>query len=578
MYRSQNRLGGVAPTIGVLLDWVGDTYQIEVLRGLERGASSAGANLLCFVGGTLGSEEESDPRQHVYELASSHCMDGVVLLASTLVHRIGAAGLARYCERYRPLPVCSIGIDLPGMTSLSVDNEAGMLEAIHHLIKDHGLSRLAFVRGPAANSEAEQRYDAYRSALASNGLGFDERRVALGDFSSTSGFRAVEDFAKAFGARLDSIDAIIAANDGMAIGALRALDERGVDVPGRIAVLGFDDTEDGRLNQPPLATVRQPLEKMGQESIRILLSTLQHRARLDSSKLGTELLKRRSCGCPAGRSELHRRSAVPDANYSFEAFLVMRRQHILDRLTRAAHGALGAAGPDWAGRLVSALVSDLADPTGSSLETELTLVMDKLLARNVDLNVCDDVISALRRQVLPPLKSDPARRDRAEELFQLARLNTSSAIQRALARDRLQTAHAARSISVACNAFTTAFDYDELRAKILEQLPRLGIASCFIALYPKNEQPKSATLFLGYDQGVEKAWSQEASFEARTLLPKEWVHAGQNGRSFVVMPLVWKRESLGHALLEFHLSQAFAYGAVAEALGSALHGAALAAR
>jgi hypothetical protein len=58
MYRSQNRLGGLAPTIGVLLDWVGDSYQIEVLRGLERGAISAGANLLCFVGGTLHCEYE----------------------------------------------------------------------------------------------------------------------------------------------------------------------------------------------------------------------------------------------------------------------------------------------------------------------------------------------------------------------------------------------------------------------------------------------------------------------------------------------------------------------------------------
>jgi hypothetical protein len=250
----------------------------------------------------------------------------------------------------------------------------------------------------------------------------------------------------------------------------------------------------------------------------------------------------------------------------------------LDSLTRAAHGALGAAGPDWAGRLLSALVDDLGNPSSSSLENELTSVMDKLLARGVDLNVCDDVVSALRRQVLPSLKTDPARRDRAEELFQLARLSTSGTIQRALARDRSRTAHAARSISLACNAFTTAFDYDELRAKILEQLPRLGIASCFIALYPENGEAKSAQLFLGYEQGIEKPWPRDALFEARTLLPKEWVHGGQSGRSFVVMPLVWKTQTLGHALLEFHLSQAFAYGAVAEAIGSALHGAALAAR
>jgi hypothetical protein len=110
---------------------------------LEEAALSAGVNLLCFVGGTRPDDESSNARHRVYELASAHCLDGIVLLTSTLVHCVGSIGLIRYCERYRRLPMCSIGIELADVPSVGVDNEAGMREAVSHLIRDHGLSRLA---------------------------------------------------------------------------------------------------------------------------------------------------------------------------------------------------------------------------------------------------------------------------------------------------------------------------------------------------------------------------------------------------------------------------------------------------
>jgi DNA-binding LacI/PurR family transcriptional regulator len=578
MYRSQNRLGGLAPTLGVLLDWVGDPYQIDVLRGLEAGALAAGANLLCFVGGTLSEDESGNPAQRVYDLASAHCVDGVALLASTLVHRIGSHGLVRYCERFRPLPVCSIGVELEGIPSLTVDNESGMRDAVLHLLREHEKSRVAFVRGPDANTEAELRFDAYRDALGQRGLAFDERLVVQGNFTHASGFNAISELEKRFGRRLDGVDAIVAANDGMALGALRALGELQIDVPGRIALVGFDDTEDARLSQPPLSTVRQPLEKLGQRAVRALLEAAQHRARPESARLGTEQVMRVSCGCSSVRGDRNRRSVVPDGNYSFEASLVVRRQHILDSVTRAAQGALGPAGHDWPGRLLSALISDLGEQGGVRLETELQAIMDKLLARGVDLNICDHVIGALRRQILPSLKTDGERRDRAEELFHFARLATSSTIQRALARDRLQTVHGARHISWACNSLTASFGHAELRERLLEQLPRLGIDSCFIALYDENGGAKAGRLFFGYDQGKEKLFPAEALFEQKALLPKEWVHAGQSGRSFVVMPLICRKRSYGHVLASFNLAHAFAYGALAEAIGSALYGAELAER
>jgi DNA-binding LacI/PurR family transcriptional regulator len=88
MYRSKNRLGGKANTLGVAVDWLGDPYQATVCDGIEQGAAHAGANLLFFVGGVLPAAGSLDsPRRQVYELAGRHNLDGMIVLSSTLSHQ-----------------------------------------------------------------------------------------------------------------------------------------------------------------------------------------------------------------------------------------------------------------------------------------------------------------------------------------------------------------------------------------------------------------------------------------------------------------------------------------------------------
>ena len=126
MQRPRERLSGKAPNIGVLLDCMGDQYQAAVLRGMQDAAHHAGANLRCFVGGQLPSNPALRGRHRVYDLCSSRNVDGVVVLGNTLAHRVGNAALGRHCERYRPLPLVTIGVNLPGFPSVTVDNEVGM--------------------------------------------------------------------------------------------------------------------------------------------------------------------------------------------------------------------------------------------------------------------------------------------------------------------------------------------------------------------------------------------------------------------------------------------------------------------
>jgi phosphoserine phosphatase RsbU/P len=548
---------------------MGDQYQATVLRGLADTAQDAGVNLLCFVGGQLPSSPVSSGGRHrVYDICGSRNVDGLVVLGTTLAHGVGESVLARYCERYRGLPLCSVGSRLPGFPSITVDNEVGIRALLRHTIVEHGARRIAFVRGPDANVEADLRLSAYRATLAEHGLPFDERLVVTGTFMSESGSEAVDTWSRIPGLKLEELDAIAAANDAMAMGVLAGLERRGIAVPGQVRVLGFDDIEDARLTQPPLTTVRQPLDRLGQEALRVTLEWLNHGAAPGSRELATEPVIRRSCGCahPSGRAGP---SLGPERSLGFEAALLKKREHIVLDLTRVARGSFAAAGADWADRLLNALVSDLRNQDPSGFVGAFDTVLERLIARKVDLNLCDEVLSVLRARVVPLLRSDRARSERADDLFHVCRLATSHAIQRSLMRERLHLGRWSVALNATCTALASSTDATELEACALERLPGLGIQSCSVAVYEAGDEAAARMLFAYDASGSIRPPS--GLFDRNLLIPGGLAPAKQS--SLVVLPLVHRGRNLGHVILELDLHQAFAYGAIAEAMSVGMHAA-----
>jgi DNA-binding LacI/PurR family transcriptional regulator len=564
--RPRDRLKTKPPNVGVLLDWIGDQYHTAILRGMIDTAEHTGVNLRCFVGGQLSADPKASGRHRVYDLCNSRNVDALVVLGNTLAHAVGAAGLARLCEGYRPLPLCTVGVRLPGLPSVTIDNEVGMRGVLDHVIHEHGARRIAFVRGPLANTEAELRTNAYRAALAEHGLAFDERLVVSGNFMTESGIDAVRSLADTPGAKLETLDVIAASNDAMAMGVLAGLEALQIAVPESIRVIGFDDVEDARLTQPALTTVRQPLERLGQEALRVAIEWLHHGVTPADRELATEPVIRRSCGCtrPSGRAGP---SLGPERSLGFEAALLMKRENIILELTRVARGSFAAAGSDWADRLLNALVADLRSPEPGTFVGTFDALLERLLTRNVDLNLCDEVLGALRSKLVPLLRSDRARSERAEDLFHICRLATSQAIQRGLMRERLYLGRRGLALNATCTALASSADHAELERRSLERLPKLGVRSLTVVVYDATDAG-AAYVLCGYDaSGAALAAGQ--SFD-RGLLQPSAASTIDNG-SLVVLPLFFRDRNMGHVLLDLDLRQAFAYGALAEALSVGLH-------
>ncbi|THA40157.1 LacI family transcriptional regulator [Streptomyces sp. A1547] len=153
-----------------------------------------------------------------------------------------------------------------GVAYVDADNRGGAREAVRYLL-DQGRRRIAHIAGPLDQTSAVDRLDGYRDVL----LDADPALIAEGDFTAAGGARAMAGLLE----RCPDLDAVFAANDLMATGALQVLRERGLTVPGDVALVGFDDAElVAESADPPLTTVRQDIEGMGCLMARLLLRTL----------------------------------------------------------------------------------------------------------------------------------------------------------------------------------------------------------------------------------------------------------------------------------------------------------------
>jgi LacI family transcriptional regulator len=180
---------------------------------------------------------------------------------------------------------------------VAVDNAAGIRSLVTHLTEKHKYRKLCFISGPLDSPDAQERLAAF-SQMVRDTPGCTCDPIIPGDFSEASGSAA----ARALLARPSLPEAVVCANDQMAIGVLREFQQAGIRLPGAVAVTGFDDIYPSRMIDPPLTTVSQPLHALGTLAAQRLLARIEDRAVPPLELLPTDLVVRASCGCPPPRA------------------------------------------------------------------------------------------------------------------------------------------------------------------------------------------------------------------------------------------------------------------------------------
>jgi DNA-binding LacI/PurR family transcriptional regulator len=257
----------------------GDPFFPRILRGIGDALAEDEMQLVLLM-----PQVRADEVRVGRYLAAGH-VDGVLLVS---LH--GSDPLPEELQR-RGIPVV-VGGRPPsaGITYVDVDNRRGAATAVQHLLAD-GRRQVATIAGPQDMPAGADRLAGYHEAIGSAGLPPNEQLVEIADFSLEGGRSAMERLL----ARAPRLDAVFVASDLMGVGALSALQSAGRAVPDEVAVIGFDDSPLAAQAQPPLSSVRQPIEEMGREMAQLLIRMVTSRERVARRViLATDLVIRAS--------------------------------------------------------------------------------------------------------------------------------------------------------------------------------------------------------------------------------------------------------------------------------------------
>jgi DNA-binding LacI/PurR family transcriptional regulator len=272
--------------IGLLTSAIATPFFTSILRGIEAGATEAGLGLL--INCTQGEPGAEDGYQRYL---GPHNTDGLLVFAGTLddgeLAYLHDAGFPVVLLHQAPPP----SLDIPYVT---FENKDGTRSLIDHLIDAHGYRRIAFLRGPENQEDSRWREAGYRESLTAHDTPFDPNLIGFGGFDKELAQETIQRWLR----EGREFDAVFAGDDEAALGVILTLREHGKRVPEDVAVVGFDDVHLAHHLMPPLTTVRAPIESAGREAVRQLIRIIGGDEPDALTLLPTELVIRRSCGCP----------------------------------------------------------------------------------------------------------------------------------------------------------------------------------------------------------------------------------------------------------------------------------------
>jgi LacI family transcriptional regulator len=260
----------------------GGTWDHQILRGLQPVLQERDFALITH--DASYNETRAEPEVPF----DARDMDGLIV--------DGHAATEAYLRQLRKVgvPIVLMGRTLPDsdIPTVMPDNFAGSRQAVAHLI-EHGHKRIVFVTGDPDTDDGRLREQGYRAAMQEAGLEIDPALIVRGDFNPDIAFDSVDQLMR----KRMPFTALFGADDDCALGAMRAIQQWGKNVPKDVAIVGFNDLPEAFTSRPSLTTMRPHLRDLGERTARIMLALIDGKPMSGVVLLPVELIRRKSCGC-----------------------------------------------------------------------------------------------------------------------------------------------------------------------------------------------------------------------------------------------------------------------------------------
>lgn len=557
------------PLIGLVVNDLVGTYQHTFWSGMIAAAAQEDCDLVSFNGGELGSRHHDKAmRRSAFDLIGGAKPDALVLMAPALMNSGDQTRLDAFLKKLGNTPRVTVGFTLPGHPAVLLDNSSGMAAVVEHLVHQHGRRRFAFLGGPNFNSDARERRENFLSVLERAGLPFEPILEATASWD----FAMAKEQVLALCDTGVPFDALVAANDDMALAAIEALRERGRRVPDDVVVTGFDNAEEGIWSNPGLTSVHQPVFEQGEACVRLALEHLEGSAAGRTRTMRTRIVTRGSCGCrsatliEAGRTN-HLPTSRQEGFPGCPAHIAAVREACEEMIggNRMTEPLI---------HLVEGLVAGaVADDDVPAVEA-FGLLME-LAPKREPMGNWQDFLSRTRAASIPFFGSDPAALLRLDGILHELRILAEERSLRTMAQRALHFQRWAREVHETGLRLLASTDMDSLADILTEQVRTLRISSLHLLLADRKVRSKDCTLVLAIRNGVRCTGGVHERAPLRETV--QGILRGSALRSaMVVEPLFFGDEHLGYLVLEpgsrLGVLLDSLRGQVSAALHSHLHG------
>lgn len=571
------------PTIGMLINQIEGKEQSPIWNGVADQAEENGCDLVILAGKSLRSPVGDESCHNtIYGLADTPVLDGIIVTSASVANYIGQDELLKFLKNFRALPTVSVSLALDGVPSVIVDNIHGMRQAVEHLLDEHGFRRIAFIRGPETNPEAQERYSAFMEVLNKREIAVEPDLVVKGDFRIDSGAAAVKVL---LDERKVKFEAIIAANDDMAQGAFLELKTRGIRVPEDVAVTGFDDIEDIKNLAVPFTTVHQPLYEQGRKAAELLSYMMNGEPVPNLTILPTRLVIRQSCGCMSENVPLVR-ARTAGKGKDFEASLKEKRQDVILEAMDTLY--LPDAEKKQFFLVIDSLINSLIDDLKDGVKNGFFIKsLNHMLS--IDL-VYESLLPSLQRTMFVLRSSlldgieDPSVLYLADGIFQSAQLVISDLIHRRESQFIQQAYNLFWDLREIVQNINSTFDRDKLMKVIANELPRVGIKSCYISFYQIGSDrirfggtvlPRMSRLMMAYDENGEITLKDEDKvYPTEQILPRGLPLYNER-HTLIILPLFSEELQFGFIAFKRVPREAILYETLRKQISGAVMGAEL---
>ncbi|MDA3900201.1 MAG: substrate-binding domain-containing protein [Spirochaetes bacterium] len=421
-----------------------------------------------------------------------------------------------------------------------------------------GFYQIHLRRGAVENEAAEIRYRAYYETLQEHNLPFDENLIFHGDFKPEMGEKAIHHY---FVENNYDIDAIVFANDEMAVRASCGADKHGINIPDDVAITGFDDTEQSRFLDSPLTTVHQPLYDMAYTGIELLIKSINNETVPLITEMLTYMITRYSCGCFLDKAASV--TGNPAITYdSFpDTFEELRTSIIREIENSSDAGFLGThVYSDQIQTLLDILQQTLKELPVKS-DTFLRKFSDLLLhniTHSRDITVWQSILRIIRIHTTRLSKSTHSSHD-TDELFYNAQVILGQFLLRQEGRQRRVMEDTIWQIRGFSDKINTVYSVELLMASIKDYLNTFGVQGIAICLYEEETEntdndswilPHYTTYGLVMQNGLfTNNETTQSHFKTRRFIHEDLIKR-EKPSSFMVKPLYNGKTHFGYIIFE----------------------------